>query len=232
VTAIPEDSEVSSAVGNLFSATDDCEPTVRWNALVPTDMQVPVLPPEGQKYVSHVPTYEAREIVEFIRDVDRLLGDPGSSPEGRIRMMLVGYCHIMESEFMPTLIWNQLRLLHRLAPSWRFTRTTKKGRSEVCWFPNEKYKEIISLAQPVGQPIGNIVSSVWNANLRNIFSHSRYWLSGTRVLASGELSPISRKHAFGTGSSFAFNEVEEYYRAAKVLMLRVAEEHRKGIDTF
>src|SRR5262249_4994979 len=122
MTTIPSDSEISLAVKNLFSATDSCARSIRWNALVPTDMQVPVPPPDGQKHVSHVPTYEAREIVEFIRDVDGLLRDSHSSPERRIRMMLVGYCHIMESELMPTLIWNQLRLLHRLAPSWCFTR--------------------------------------------------------------------------------------------------------------
>jgi hypothetical protein len=230
--AIPSDSEISSAVNNLFSATIHCERTIRWNALVPTDMQVPVPPPDGQKHVSHVPAWVARETVAFIHDVDGRLRDSGSSPESRIRMMLVGYCHIMESELMPTLIWNQLRLLHRLAPSWHFTRTTRKGDIEVFWLPNEKYKEIVSLAQPVGQPIGEIVSSVWNANLRNNFSHSRYWLSGTSVLTQGDLSPISRKRAFGTGGSFTFDEVRERYRAAKTLMSRVGEEHAKACKTY
>jgi len=230
--AIPNDFEVYSAVEDLFSATASCERKARWNALVPTDMEVPVPPPNGQKHVSHVPTWVAREIVAFIHDIDGLLRDSGSFAERRIRMMLVGYCHIMESELMPTLIWNQLRLLHRLAPSWRFTRTTKKGSIEVCWLPNEKYKEIISLAQSVGQPIGDVVSSVWNANLRNIFSHSRYWLSGTSVLAQGDLSAISWKRAFGTGGSFTFDEVRKRYRAAKALMLRVGEEHAKACKTY
>ena len=160
MTAFPIDSEISSAVKSLFSDTASCEPTARWNALVPTDAQVPVPLPQGQKHVTHVPTLEAREIVEFILDIDRLLDDRDSSPERRIRMMLMGYCHIMESELMPTLIWNQLRLLHGLAPSWRFTRTTNNGITRTCWLPNEKYKEIDSLAQPVSQRIGVIVSSV------------------------------------------------------------------------
>lgn len=162
MTAFPSDSEVSSAVKNLFSATVSCEPTTRWNALVPTDTEVPVSLPQGQKHVTHVPSLEAREIVEFIRDIDGLLDGRGGSAERRIRMMIMGYCHVMESELMPTLIWNQLRLLHRLAPSWRFTRTTKKG-VVTCWYPKDKYKEIINLAQPVSQPIGDIVSSVWDA---------------------------------------------------------------------
>jgi len=188
--------------------------------------------PQGQKHVTHVPILEAREIVEFVLDIDRLLGDRAGSPERRIRMMLIGYCHIMESELMPTLIWNQLRLLHGLAPSWHFTRTTKNGMTKTCWFPKEKYKEIADLAQPVGQRIGNIVSSVWEARLRNVFSHSRYWLGATHVVASGDLSPISRKRAFGSSGSFAFDEVRERYRAAKVLMLQLAEEHAKACRTY
>jgi hypothetical protein len=232
MTAYPSDSEISSAVKNLFSGTASCEPTARWNALVPTDAQVPVPLPQGQKHVTHVPTLEAREIVEFILDIDGLLDDRDSFPERRIRMMLMGYCHIMESELMPTLIWNQLRLLHGLAPSWRFTRTTKNGITKTCWLPKEKYKEIASLAQPVNQRIGDIVSSVWDARLRNAFSHSRYRLGVTHVVASGDLSPISREGAFGGGVSFAFDEVRERYRAAKVLMLQVAEEHAKACKAY
>jgi hypothetical protein len=96
----------------------------------------------------------------------------------------------------------------------------------------EKYKEIANLAQPVGQRIGEIVSSIWNASLRNAFNHSRYWLGVTHVVGSGDLSPISRKRAFGGAVSFAFNEVGEYYRAAKVLMLQVAEEHAKACKAY
>jgi hypothetical protein len=188
--------------------------------------------PQGQKHVTHVPTLEAREIVQFILDIHGLLEDRGSSPERRIRMMLMGYCHIMESELMPTLIWNQLRLLHGVAPSWCFTRTTKKGINQTCWLPKEKYKEIARLAQPVSQRIGEIVSSVWNARLRNAFSHSRYWLGVTHVVGSGDLSPISGKGVFGGGVSFAFDEVGEHYRAAKVLMLQVAEEHAKACKPY
>jgi hypothetical protein len=232
MTALPSDSEISSAVKNLFSATANCERTARWNALVPTDAQVPVPVPKGQKHVTDVPTREAREIVEFILDIDKVLGDCGSSSERRIRMMLTGYCHIMESELMPTLIWNQLRLLHGLEPSWYFTRITKNGITKPCWFPKEKYKEITCLAYPVGQHIGEIVSSVWDARLRNVFSHSRYWLGVTHVIASGDLSPISRKDTFGGGLSFPFEEVRERYRAAKVLMLQVAEEHAKACKAY
>ncbi len=232
MTAFPSDSEVSSAVKNLFSATASCDPTARWNALVPTDAQVLVPLPQGQRHVTHVPTLEAREIVALILDIDGLLDDRGSSPERRIRMMLMGYCHIMESELMPTLIWNQLRLLHGLVPFWHFTRTTKNGIIKTCWLPKEKYKEITSLAQPVNQCIGDIVSSVWDARLRNVFSHSRYWLGVTHVVASGNLSPISRKDAFGSNVSFSFDDVRERYRAAKVLMLQVAEEHAKACETY
>ncbi len=232
MTAFPSDSEISSAVKNLFSATASCERTARWNALVPTDAQVPVPLPQGHKQVTHVPTLEAREIVKFILDIDGFLDDRGSSLEQRIRMMLMGYCHIMESELMPTLIWNQLRLLHGLAPSWHFTRTTKNGITKTCWFPKEKYEQITSLAQPVCQSIGDIVSSVWDARLRNVVSHSRYWLGVTHVIASGDVSPISRKGAFGGGVSFAFDEVRERYRAAKVLMLQVAEEHAKACKAY
>lgn len=181
MTTFPSDSEISSAIETLFTATISCDPIARWNALFPTDTEVPVNLPQGQKHVTYVPTFEAREIIAFIRDIDALL-DRVSTSETRTRIVLVGYCHVMESELMPTLIWNQLRLLHGLPPSWRFTRITKKGDIETCWLSTKKYKEIVRLAQPIGQPIGDTVLSIWNADLRNIFSHSRYWLSGQYVL--------------------------------------------------
>jgi hypothetical protein len=231
MTAIPSDSEIASAVESLFFATANCERINRWNALVPTDNQVPVLPPQGQKHVSNVPLREAEETFAFIHDIDALLHHL-SSTEGRIRMMLVGYCHIMESELIPSLIWNQLRLLHCLEPSWRFTRTTKKGETRACWLPKDKYAEINRLAQPLSQPIGNIVLAVWNGSLRNDFNHSRYFLSGTYVLGSGGLSPISRSGAFRTGRSFPFDEVGERYRAAKALMSGVAKEHANACKNY
>jgi hypothetical protein len=142
MTALPSDSEVCSAAKDLFCATASCDRTARWNALVPTDAQGPMPLPQGQKHVTHVPTLEAREIVEFVLDIEGLIEDRCSSPERRIRMMLMGYCHIMETELMPTLIWNQLRLLHGVPPAWCFTRTTKSGITQTCWLPRRNTRKL------------------------------------------------------------------------------------------
>ncbi len=235
MTTIPTDSEISQAIEALFSATSTLDRIARWNALVPTDPDLsPPLPP-GQKPVTYIPIYEFHELIEFVNYFGNPIGSVEQTDQNAIRVMLVVYCHIMESELMPTLIWNQLRLLTKERPSWRFTHTTPRGKTVLCEYPRQKFAEIRALALRVEQPIGDIISRIWDGDLRNAFSHSGYLLSPDRVIPSRWLSPISREGAPQASSqprSYSFDEVRERYRSSRTLLFAVASEHSKACEGF
>ncbi|MEW6338816.1 MAG: hypothetical protein AB1625_15630 [Acidobacteriota bacterium] len=221
---VPTDTEIRQAVADLFVATATLDRIARWNAVVPSDPGISAR--QGQKHVTYVPSYEARELVDFVLDIDEIIEAVGAESPRVMRILLVGYCHIMESELSPTLIWNQLRLLKGLDPSWRFTRTTQKGKVLLCKYPGEKFAEISTLAGNVGQSIGDIVQGLWDRRLRNAFSHSRYWLASSRVILSGDLSPISREGNPGSAAgSYSLPELREYYRGSRTFLLEVASAH-------
>jgi hypothetical protein len=230
--AVPEDAEIEQAVHALFAATSNLDRVARWNALVPTDSGVPVQPPPGQKQVTYVPVCESRELVDFILDIDEMTSAAGFDTARATRLFLVGYCHVMESEFTPTLIWNQLRLLNGLTPSWHYTRLTPKGKVVPCEYPWEKFAEILRLSTNAGQPIGGVVQALWDRRLRNAYSHSRYWLGSSFVILSGELSPISRKGTFGSGASYSLPDLRERYRGARTLLFEVARAHATACEAF
>jgi len=234
MTLMPNDLEISQAVEALFSATGPLDRIARWNALVPTDADLSAQFSQGQKQVTYVPTYEFSELIDFVHCFGSLLESHGQTEPNQIRVMLMVYCHVMESEFMLTLIWNQLRLLNGQQPSWRFTHITPRGKTVVCEYPREKFSEINTLAQRVGQPIGDVISCIWDRHLRNAFSHSRYWLGSAHVLLSVGLSPISRNGPFASGKSrsYSFNEVRDRYRSARSMLFAVASEHSKACKAY
>ncbi len=230
---IPTDSEITQAVQSLFSASASLDRNARWNALVPTDLDLSAQPlPQGQKQISFVPYLEFREVNAFVDYFGKLVVSSGRIDENAIRLMLMVYCHIMESDFWPTLVWNKLRLLAEKQPSWHFTHKTRKGNNEVCVYPKDKFKEIRDLAGSVHHPIGDVISRIWDSNLRNAFSHSCYMLTD-RFIPTKWISPISRKGAFKASSkprseSYSFNEVRDFYRSARTLLVAVASEHSKA----
>jgi hypothetical protein len=231
---IPNEAAVRSAVELLFKATRGTDHKALWNALVPNEAQLSKLLPPGQKQVTYVPSLDARELIDFVLAFSDLQSIPGRSEEDAVRIMLTSYCHIMESELMPALIWNQLRLLAGKEPSWRFTRVTKAGNEVVCWYPKDKYAEIVALARTHSQPIGDVIDATWDGMLRNAFSHARYHLVGGYVLLSKGLSPISRAGEFGSGQarSYPFAEIRGRFSAAKALLFAVAEEHEAACRLF
>src|SRR5208337_3498715 len=228
MTLIPTDSDITQAVQSLFNATASLDRSASWNALVPTDLDLSAQPlPQGQKQISFIPHLEFREVNSFVDYFGKLVVSSGQIDENAIRVMLMVYCHIMESEFWPTLTWNKLRLLAGKQPSWHFTHKTRKGNNRVCEYPNDKFKEIRDLAESVHHPIGDVISRIWDGVLRNAFSHSGYWLSTDRVIPSKWLSPISRKGPFKASSkprseSYSFNEVRDLYRSARTLLVAVS----------
>jgi|GEM_PF-6383114 len=178
MTNCPTDSEIIIAVEQLFRATASFNAVTRLNALIPTDLEISVSNslPQG-KVVTDIPLNEFDEVNNFVSQFEDFIR-LGPTEENAIRIKLIVYCHIMEADFWPTLIWNQLRLLSQEQPSWSFTRITSKGKILVCEYPREKFEEIRLLANRVEQPIGDIIFRIWDNDLRNAFSHSGSILSG------------------------------------------------------
>jgi hypothetical protein len=236
MSALPLDSEIVQTVETLFAATASLDRTALWNALVPTDSYLGVSLDPGHKLVTRIPTCEFHEIMDFVHYFGNLLNADGQSEGDEVRVKLMLYCHIMESEFVPTLVWNQLRLLSGLAPCWNFVRATPKGKVEVCEYPWQKFQEIEKLSAAVSQPIGNVISRVWKRELRNAFFHSRYFLGSAYVIPTGQLSPVSRKTpgviSKRQARSYSFNEVRELYRCAHRLVLTLASKHSQACETF
>jgi hypothetical protein len=236
VIKLPADSEIRQAIEALFKATAGIDRIKRWNALVPTDDEFAVGLPLGHKHVTNVPRCEFKEITDLVLFLDELNQKPKRSQFDSVRLMIAAYCHIMESDLAPTVIWNQLRLLDGQDPSWRFTRTTKKGDAVVCEYPREKFREIETLATRVKEPIGDVITQIWDAGLRNAFSHSQYFLTPQYLIPTKTLSPISRRNTakgwIRSPRSYSFEEISERYRAAKSFLLAVAREHSQACKTF
>jgi hypothetical protein len=229
---VPDESSVHEAVERLFAAARTEDRKALWNALVPTEEELSKDLPPGEKQVTYVPSFDLQELLDFIELFDRLL--KASNKKDTVRIMLMSYCHIMESEFIATVIWNHLRLLSGQAPSWRFVRTTTGKNEEVCRYPTQKFEEIAKLASGLQQPIGAVLKDLWDSSLRNAFSHGRYHLSGGSVRPSAGLSPISRRGGLDSGQarSFPFDEIHNRYYAARALMYTVVEEHGKSSKLF
>lgn len=236
MSALPLDSEIVQAVETLFAATASLDRTALWNALVPTDSDLGVNLVPGHKLVTRIPTYEFHELMDFVDFFGNLLNADGQSEGDDVRVKLMLYCHIMESEFMPALVWNQLRLLSGLVPCWNFVRATPKGKVEVCEYPWQKFQEIEKLSATIRQPIGDVISRIWKRDLRNAFFHSRYFLGSAYVIPSGQLSPVSRKSSGLVSKrqahTYSFSEVGELYRCAHTLVLTVASKHSRACKTF
>lgn len=229
MTTIPTDSEIIQAVQSLFNATSSLDPNARWNALVPTDPSLtpPPLALGPSPPVTLVPTHESLELIDFVGYFSNQITSSGQIDQNAIRVMLMVYCHIMESDFWPTLIWKQLRLLAGEQPSWHFTCINS---GKVCKYPRQKFAEISALALDVRQPIGDIISRIWDGNLRNAFSHSGYYLTD-RFIPTGWLSPISRDEE-PRKKSYSFDEVSALYRSARALLKEVAFEHSRAINSL
>ena len=86
----------------------------------------------------------------------------------------------------------------------------------VCEYPHQKITEIHKLSSEQKFKIGDILISLWNADLRNSFSHSQYSISGDIVLYTKDLSPISRTRISTEGMPYGKGEIkyldlEKYY---------------------
>ena len=115
--------------------------------LVPTDAELGCGPPPNQKTVTFIPSFEFFELEAFIALIDSLLKSPSLPEKDKIRLLLTGYCRIMESDLPLAIVWNLLRAASGNPEAWTFTRVSKAGDTLTCEYPREKIEEIYGLSK-------------------------------------------------------------------------------------
>jgi hypothetical protein len=227
--------EIIESIDEVFQVCAQLDRKSLWNAVVPTDPQLGHELPPGHKPVTYIPSFEFFELEEFIALINSLVSSSSLTQENKIRLMLTGYCRIMESDLPLAILWNLLRAASGAAESSTFTRISKDGDTLTCEYPREKIDEICRLSSALSMKIGGVFDQLWDPYLRNAVSHSQYFLRGDRFLPSGGLSPISRKQGKdlrGKGRSMTFYEVRVLFELARTFVVNVADRWRRACDSL
>jgi hypothetical protein len=223
--------EIIESIDEVFQVCARLDRKSLWNAVVPTDAQLGHELPPDQKAVTYIPSRELFELESFIALIDSLFGSPSLPGKDKIRLMLVGYCRMMESDLPFAIVWNLLRAASGNPESWTFTRISKAGDTLTCEYPREKIEEICHLSDNLSMKIGGVLAEIWDPCLRNSISHAQYFLTDDRYLPSGGLSPISRKQGRGLavkGRSMTFNELRALYGLARTFVTHVVRSWRQA----
>ncbi len=224
------DQEIIESIEEVFQVCTSLDRKALWNAVVPTDAELGCVPPPDQKTVTFIPSFEFFELEAFIALIDSLLKSPSLPKKDKIRVLLTGYCRIMESDLPLAIVWNLLRAASGNPEAWTFTRVSKAGDTLTCEYPREKIEEIYGLSKSLCMKIGGVLDQLWEPYVRNAVSHSQYFLSEDRFLPSGGLSPISRKQGQSLGvkgRSMTFDEVRVLYELARTFVIGVADRWRQ-----
>jgi hypothetical protein len=212
--SIPSKTEIEKSIIELSNDAKLLDQITLWRAIIPIDPTLDKFVPDGERATSYIPLYEWQELKMFVWSFKKLLKDAEDDIDLQVRIMMIVYCHIFEADFAFAVIWNLLRALKGLPESWIFSRESKKGNISVCEYPSQKIPEIQILASDQELTIGDILDRLWNANLRNSFSHSQYRIFGDTILFTKNLSPISRSPSLGmprgTGE-LKVKDLQNYY---------------------
>ncbi|MCH8055969.1 MAG: hypothetical protein IH857_07450, partial [Deltaproteobacteria bacterium] len=222
-------------IEEVFQVCTTLDSKALWNLLVPTDAELGCGLPSGQKAVTYLPSLEFFELEAFIALIDSLVISPSLQEKDKIRLILTGYCRIMESDLPLAIVWNLLRAASGNPESWKFTRVSKAGDTLTCEYPREKIEEICRLSKSLSMNIGGVLDQIWDPYFRNAVSHSQYFLTEDRFLPSGGLSPVSRKEGHGLrvrGRSITFDEVKSLYGLARTFVTGVADRWRQACNSL
>ena len=227
--------EIIESIDEVFQVCARLDRKSLWNAVVPTDAKLghELLP--DPKAVTYIPSFEFFELEAFIALIDSLVSSPSLPEKDKIRLMLTGYCRIMESDLPLAILWNLLRAASGDPESWTFTKVSKAGDTLTCEYPREKIEEICRLSSSLSMKIGGVLDQLWDPCLRNAVSHSQYFLSEGRFLPSGGLSPISRKQGQdlrAKGRSMTFDEVRVLFELARTFVISVADRWRQACNSL
>jgi len=212
----PTQDEIGFAISEIFTKTNEISHKDILGALVPYSF-------EPVRMICYWPEYEIDELCRCINQFKSYITDDVESPQ-KVRVMLLIYCHIMEAQFTPTVLWNCLRLLSGDSTSWDFYRVTQDGEKLCCELPRQRFTEIEKLSETQKVQIGVVLNRLWHNKLRNAFSHAQYMINAHGSFLGGKnISPITvravRKSDTAAGAG---GENPYYYRFADILGLYTA----------
>ena len=110
--------DIIESIDEVFQVCRSLDSKALWNAVVPTDAELGCDLPPGQKEVTYIPSFEFFELEAFIALINSLVKSPSLSEEHKIRLILTGYCRIIESDLPLAIVWNLLRAASGNPESW------------------------------------------------------------------------------------------------------------------
>src|SRR5688572_23186438 len=123
--------EIMESIEEIFQIGTRLDRKALWNAVVPTDVELGWELPPGQKTVTYIPSQEFFELEAFIGLINSLLKNPALPEKDKVRLMLTGYCRLMEADLPLTIVWNLLRAASGQPASWTFTKVSKTGDTQT-----------------------------------------------------------------------------------------------------
>jgi hypothetical protein len=233
MTAIPTAREIKEAINELLEKAEAVPSMALWRALVPTDPRLKKHAPAGKTYAATFAYQETHELNKLLMLIHRILDEGGYKEEDEVRIKLIGYCQIMESDLPLALIWNLLRVIGKEEASWVFKEEAEwifeKGPQD-CINASDKLKAIRLRADRLGLRIGQVLDSIWDIDIRNAFSHGHYILSCGYLQRSRSLSPISsggRHRQSRRKENPSYQEVRDRYEAARSFLFTLSDAHVK-----
>jgi len=233
---LSSDDEIKLSIAELFDNVYQKEPEWLLSALVPIDTKLT----EIGKVITYVVEDEARELCDFLNGFNELASKTEDIYQKK-RIKILNYCHIMEADLPYTIIWNLLRILSKQKCLWTFYACDENGnpkedknkRFPVLRYSLEKINAINKLANKHSLIIGDILSNIWQSDLRNSFSHSQYFWMGNTFRVSNTISPLSRKDEdIEKTIVYSDEEVDKLYNAASIYLLTFIEAFKFAIKPY
>src|SRR5262245_11641850 len=125
---LPRDDDIIKSIEQPFDKVQRREPTKLLSALIPIEKV------NDDWLINYSPSYILHETCECVNQLQKLIKLCDPSQE-QVRIKLVIYCHIMESDYSYTVLWNLLRVLSGLPCQWTFTMLTDKNKIKTCEYP-------------------------------------------------------------------------------------------------
>jgi len=161
---------------------------------------------QGYNIISYIIDYEFTELLELIKTlhIPEDNNEIDNKTKSRIRLLI--YCHIIEIDFVYMVIYNMLRTISCQKYSAQITITDINGKIKVLEYPYQKIELIIKESQKSNINFKEIFIEMFDGNLRNVFSHSQYFLHDTGGLeASNYLAPTSSKFMKSGKPTYNYN---------------------------
>ena len=117
------------------------------------------------------------ETINFVNHFKNFLSEK-NHPLDNIRIGLMLYCHIYETNFIPRVIYNLIIIRNGKYNCFPFPMTNNK------WEMNPDRK--IEIIEKQDTEIGTLMKQIYDTNIRNAFVHSDYILTNKEIILSAD----------------------------------------------